>query len=96
MHAVQGGPERGLALVKPGGGHCILGVAVQGGPDRGLALLKPKGGHDIPKSSLEVLLVQVLLSLSLKGRVSDMGCHEASGYGKPHDCRSEAKITRKD
>ena len=74
----------------------MFGIAVQGGPERGLALLKPKGGHNIPKSFLEVLLVRVLLSLSLKGRVSDMGCHDASGYGKPHDCRSEAKISWKD
>ena len=46
--AVQGGPERGLALGKPGGGHGIFGSVVQGGPEGGLALLKPEGGHDIP------------------------------------------------
>ena len=43
--------------MKPGGGHCILGVAVQGGPDRGLALLKPKGGHDKPTPALKVVLL---------------------------------------
>ena len=30
--AVQGGPERGLALVKPGRGHCILVLPCRVGP----------------------------------------------------------------